>query len=162
MSLMGVKKMAKSTPIDERLIAPCGMNCAICSNYLAYVNKLNRSQCAGCRTGNKRCTYLFEKCTGINHSLEGNAKARFCFECDQYPCKEINRMDCRYRQNYKVSIINNLEVIKGNGVGEFADEQYNKSACLKCGGLISVHNKKCFRCDKITKLVEKNGSEKSC
>ncbi len=27
---------------------------------------------------------------------------------------------------------------------------------------ISAYNKKCFRCDKITKLVEKNGSEKSC
>ena len=30
-------KMKKLNPISEKLIAPCGMNCAICSRYLAYV-----------------------------------------------------------------------------------------------------------------------------
>ncbi len=146
--------MIESIPIKEELIAPCGMNCAICSNYLAYINKLNRSQCAGCRPTNKKCTYLFEKCTGVNHSLEGNAAAQFCFECDRYPCKEVNRMDHRYRENYKMSVKENLEYIKENGVGEFVKAQYSEHRCPNCSGLISIHNKKCFRCETITKLVE--------
>jgi len=146
--------MTKQIPSKE-LIAPCGMNCAICSNYLAYVNKLNRSQCRGCRTSNKKCTYLFEKCTGINHPIEGNVDAKFCFECDQYPCNEINRMDRRYRENYKISVKENLEYIKENGVKKLVAKEYDEHQCSRCGDLISVHNKKCFKCDKITKLVEK-------
>ncbi len=147
--------MKKPNSINEELIAPCGMNCAICSKYLAYVNNLNKSQCSGCRPSNKKCTYLFEKCSGINNSVVGNAIAKFCFECDQYPCKEINRMDTRYRKNYKMSVKKNLEAINNNCLADFAKDQYEEYYCPKCGGLISIHNKKCFKCDTITKLVEK-------
>ncbi len=150
------REMSKLVPVKEELIAPCGMNCAICSNYLAYVNNLNRSQCAGCRPSNKKCAYLFEKCTGINHPLKGNADAKHCFECEQYPCKEIDRMDHRYRENYKMSVKENLEYVRENGPVELAREQHKKYQCSKCGGLTSIHNRKCFKCDKITKLVEKH------
>jgi hypothetical protein len=91
--------MKKTNSISEKLIALCGMNCAICSKYLAYVNNLKRSQCKGCRPENKKCTYLFEKCSGINNTVKGNATTIFCFECEKYPCKEINRMDDRYQSN---------------------------------------------------------------
>lgn len=147
--------MKEIIPIPEELIAPCGMNCTICSNYLAYVNNLNRSQCAGCRPSNKKCTYLFEKCSGINHALEGNATAKYCFECSQYPCKQINRMNSRYCKNYKISVKDNIEYINKNGIDKFIKEEYRQHHCKKCGGLISVHNRKCFKCDTITRLVEK-------
>ena len=147
--------MKKEIPITEELVAPCGMNCAICSRYLAYVNNIKKSQCAGCRLSNSKCSYLFGKCTGINSALKGNAAAKFCFECDQYPCKEINRMDKRYKNNYKMSVKENLEAIQNDGITQFIVAQYGANNCLNCGGLISIHNKKCFKCDKITKLVQK-------
>jgi ribosomal protein L40E len=147
--------MKNEITITEELIAPCGMNCAICSRYLSYFNNLNKNQCAGCRPSNKKCSYLFDKCTGINSALEGNATAKFCIECDQYPCKEINRMDKRYRNNYKMSVKENLEHIKENGTAEIVKNQYKKYHCPKCGGLISIHNRKCFKCDEITRLIEK-------
>lgn len=147
--------MKKINPDPEELIAPCGMNCAICSRYLSYVNNLKRSQCHGCRPGNKKCSYLFEKCSGINGALQGNATASFCYECDLYPCKQINRMDARYRSNYEMSVKDNLERIDKIGVEGFVKEQDKKYRCLRCGGLISIHNKKCFTCDIITRLVEK-------
>ena len=71
--------MKKPNSIPEELIAPCGMNCAICSRYLSYVNNLKKSQCIGCRTRNKRCTYLFKNCEGPKNISTGNAI--FCFEC---------------------------------------------------------------------------------
>ncbi|TAL24847.1 MAG: DUF3795 domain-containing protein [Nitrospirae bacterium] len=58
--------MKRASPIAETLIAPCGMNCAICSRYLAYVYNLKRSQCVGCRPRNEKCAYLFGKCRGID------------------------------------------------------------------------------------------------
>ena len=147
----------KSNPVSEDLIAPCGMNCAICSRYLSYINNVKRSKCAGCRTGKKRCVYLFGKCTGINNISKG--KPVFCFECDQYPCKQIHRMDRRYRKNYMMSVKDNLEFIQKKGIGEFIHEQYKKYRCSKCGGLISIHNRKCFKCDTITRLIEKHNKK---
>lgn len=141
---------------DSTLIAPCGMNCAICSRYLSHVHNLKRSQCAGCRHGNKKCSYLFERCSGVNSALRGNSAAIFCFECDQYPCKQINRMDDRYKINYKMSVKDNLACLKENGMKQFVKDQYEKYRCSRCGGLISIHNGKCFKCDSITRLVEKH------
>ena len=151
--------MKKINPGIEELIAPCGMNCGICSRYLSYVNKLKRSQCSGCRPENKKCSYLFKNCSGINGSIEGKATANFCFECDQYPCKQINRMDDRYRNNYEMSVKDNLDFIKKKGVEQFIIDQYEKYRCSKCGGLISIHNIKCFKCDTITRLVEKRNEK---
>ena len=147
--------MTQLNTIDENLIAPCGMNCAVCSKYLAYANRLKRSQCPGCRARNTDCTYLFGKWEGMNHVVEGTAEAKFCFECDRYPCKEIKRMDKRYRKNYGMSTVENLDAIQQNGLAEFVEAQYSKHQCDRCDGLISVHNNKCFRCDKVTQLVEK-------
>ncbi len=147
------QKMKRTNPISKELIAPCGMNCAICSRHLAYVNNLKRSQCVGCRPRNEKCTYLFAKCTGINHT--SSSPAAFCFECNHYPCKQINRIDGRYKKYYGMSMKDNLEYIKKNGIDKFIKEEYRKYRCSKCGGLISIHNRKCFKCDKITKLVDR-------
>ena len=152
--------MKQSNPISETLIAPCGMNCAICSRYLAYVHNLKRSKCLGCRPRNEGCTYLFGKCRGINHAVRGG-DAAFCFECAYYPCAQINRMDNRYRKNYNMSVKENLEHIKSMGIGIFIEEQYKKYRCSKCGGLISIHNRKCFHCDTIIKLVDISRSRSS-
>jgi hypothetical protein len=145
--------MAKVHPIAKELIAPCGMNCAVCSRYLAYLNGLKKSQCIGCRPQNEPCTYLFKDCEGPANIAEGNAG--FCYECDAYPCKQIERMDKRYRENYHMSIKENLEFIQEKGIDRFLKEQYRKYRCKKCGGLISVHNRKCFHCEAVTHLVVK-------
>jgi hypothetical protein len=146
--------LRKADPISKDLIAPCGMTCAICSRYLAHINNFRQNQCAGCRPSNKECSYLFGKCTGINHAIL-TGDAAFCTECEQYPCKEIKRMDKRYRENYKMSVKDNLEFISNAGIDKFTEKEYEKHHCSKCGGLISIHNRKCFKCDTIMKLVEK-------
>ena len=150
----------KDLPSPQDLIAPCGMNCAVCSRYLSHLNGLKRSQCPGCRPGNKNCTYLFAKCSGINHARKGNKGAAFCFACEQYPCKQIDRMDDRYRRNYGMSVKDNLERIRKKGAEQFAREQNEIYRCPTCGGLISIHNGRCFSCDTVTRLVEKLGTKK--
>ena len=143
----------KAKKIAKKLIAPCGMNCSICSKYLSYLNNLKRSQCSGCKPSSKRCDYLFAKCRGINHGQ--NKKSLFCFECSQYPCKQIDRMDARYRKSYRMSIKDNLDEIQKRGIDEVVESQYRKYCCADCGGVVSIHNRKCFRCDTVTRLIEK-------
>lgn len=70
-------------------------------------------------------------------------------------------MDERYRRNYNMSIKDNLEYIKKLGLAKFIEAQFKKYRCSRCGGLISIHNSKCFKCDMITKLVEKTKEEKA-
>jgi hypothetical protein len=64
-------------------------------------------------------------------------------------------MDNRYRKSYNMSVKDNLEYIEKKGIEKFINEQYKKYHCSECGELISIHNRKCFKCDTITKLVEK-------
>ena len=147
--------MKRPAADPEILVAPCGMNCATCSKYLAYRHNLKRSQCRGCRPENNACSYLFEKCSGINNSQPGTASAPFCFECDHYPCEQINRMDRRYRRSFGVSVRRNLDDIHTNGTAAFLEEQAERYRCARCGDTISIHNRNCFSCDEITRLVDK-------
>ena len=64
-------------------------------------------------------------------------------------------MDARYRKNYQMSVKENLENINKMGIDQFIKDQHEKYRCPKCGGMISIHNRKCFNCDPVTRLVEK-------
>ena len=149
------EKMEVRNRSSEELIAPCGMNCAVCSRYLSGLNNLKKSRCPGCRAKKEKCFYLFDKCRGINNDVI-TSDADFCFNCDQYPCRQIKRMDDRYRKNYGMSIKDNLHHIKTEGIETFIEGQYEKYRCTECGGLISIHNGKCFQCETITKLIVKS------
>lgn len=138
--------------IDKQLIAPCGMNCAICSSYLAYKNNITRARgkithCKGCRPRNKQCAFLKKQCIDNLKLLKG--KVDFCYECNCFPCDRLKHLDERYQCEFGMSMIENLMNIKEKGIHAFIKNQYKKYKCPKCDGLISTHNKKCFVCDKI-------------
>ena len=140
--------------MDEKLIAPCGMNCALCSAYLAYTHQIPRKRgeiyhCEGCRPRDKRCAYLKRHCAPLS-----NGSVRFCYECKDFPCVRLKHLDARYRKEYGMSFIENLEVIRDKGLNQFLKDQQNKYSCSKCGDWISIHNRKCFECDTISSWKE--------
>jgi len=138
-------------PIDAHLIAPCGMNCAICSGYLAHKNEPRfkgiMAHCRGCRPRNKQCAFIKKRCADNLKLLRGEVE--FCFECNCFPCEGLKRLDARYRRDFDMSMIENLIEIRDNGLDSLLEKQYQKYACRRCGDLISVHNGKCFKCDDI-------------
>ena len=141
--------MAHPRTTESELIAPCGMDCSACSFYLAFINGIPKKRgsichCSGCRPRNKQCAYLKGQC-----ELLPKNKIDFCFECDRYPCERLRKLDQRYRRCYGVSPIENLEVIRAKGVEFFLRQQRKRHGCPHCGGMISVHNKQCFACDKV-------------
>lgn len=140
--------------MEEDLIAPCGMYCAVCSGYLAYLNQIPRkrgkiSHCQGCRARNKKCAWLKGRC-----ELLAKAKVRYCYECADYPCEHLQHIDARYRRDYGMSMIENLETIRDRGVKFFLKEQKERFTCPRCQGLISVHSGKCYVCDHISSWKE--------
>lgn len=132
--------------MNEELIAPCGMNCGICSGYLAYKHDVKSKgirmpYCLGCRPRDKKCAFLKKRC---NLLLSG--EVQYCYECSNYPCESLNHIDKRYRSLYRMSMIENLEFIKKNGINQFLEKEKERWKCPNCGGVISCHNGICFDC----------------
>jgi hypothetical protein len=140
-------------PMNEDLIAPCGMNCGVCSSYLAMKNDLRKkgvmkTYCAGCRIQGRKCHYS-RKCDRLGKGL-----VRFCYECDDFPCRLIMTLDKRYRTFYHMSMIENLESIQRHGIRNFLEKESAKWRCAECGGVISCHNGLCYSCG-LEKLKKK-------
>ena len=135
-----------SNGMNEELIAPCGMNCGICSGYLAFTNDV-KSQgikmpyCTGCRARDKQCAFLKKRC----HQLM-SGQVQFCYECADFPCENLCKLDKGYRANFRMSMIENLEAIRENGMVQFLEKQEEKWKCPECGGVICCHNGICFSC----------------
>ena len=127
------------------LIAPCGMNCAICRAYLAYTHGLPRvrakvTYCAGCVPRAKNC-YIKRGCKKLTkHEIQS------CSECDTMPCEKLAHLDNRYRERYGMSMVENLKMLKAKGMNEFLKNQEEQHRCPNCGDIVCVHDGKCYSC----------------
>lgn len=135
--------------MKETLIAPCGMNCALCVNFLAREHDINKkgfhkSYCPGCIPRGNHCTYstLCARCRPI---AEGTI--RFCFECAQYPCAGLKTLNKRYSGKYHMSMLDNLEFINAHGMAAFLEKEATAWRCPTCGGTVCCHNGLCLACD---------------
>jgi len=134
------------------LIAPCGMNCGICRAYLRNKYKVGLKRvlvgCPGCRgTNTGKPRYCIGcKIKNCRNFLKDGAK--YCFECNIFPCARVKHLDKRYRTRYFMSMIENLEYIREHGVRIFLKNEDAKWACPKCGDTICVHDGFCIGCGK--------------
>ena len=143
--------------MNEELIAPCGMNCAICSQHLAYQHDVKSKgirmpYCIGCRPRDKQCAFLKKRC-----DLLLADKLRFCCECGNFPCERLEHLDRRYRTHFRMSMIENLEYIRDNGINKFLERAQEEWRYPECAGLICCHNGLCFSCgiDRLRKKKQK-------
>jgi hypothetical protein len=132
--------------MESLLIAPCGMNCGVCSAYIAKKLDLkkrgiNRAYCVGCRPRGQNCTFMSNACEKLGKGL-----VKYCFECDTFPCARLKRLDKRYRTKYNLSMIENLTMIKEQGVKAFLKKEEEKWKCPECGGVICCHTGVCYSC----------------
>jgi hypothetical protein len=123
------------------LIAPCGMNCAIC---LAHLREKNI--CFGCNSNEGYKAKSCSNCLIKNCEKLKRTKSGFCYDCEIFPCARLKNLDKRYRTKYHMSMIGNLEYIEKNGTEKFLKVQKKGWTCPKCGGVICCHNGFCFSC----------------
>jgi hypothetical protein len=138
------------TRMTAELIAPCGMNCALCASYLEHAADVPKKaakvpHCAGCRPRDKQCAFIKKRCAKI-----GRKEIDFCFECGEMPCTDLLRVDKLYRTRYGMSMVTNLEFLRAKGMAAFLRRQKKEHACAKCGGIVCVHNGECCACGAIT------------
>ncbi len=141
--------------MKEDLIAPCGMNCSLCSAYQFGEYDLNRhgfhkKYCLGCIPRGENCTHMRDAC-----ELLAKGSIRFCYECRSFPCKRLKALDKRYCTKYHMSMIENINYIKEYGIKNFIDKERDKWRCPECGATICCHNGLCLNCNIDTLMTNK-------
>jgi hypothetical protein len=131
-------------PFDATLMAPCGMNCGICIGHLR-----EKKRCPGCNGSDAGKPQHCVVCR-IKYCDETEVRAQqFCFECARFPCVRLRQLDKRYRANYGLSLIENLESIRELGLEGFVAREKDRWMCLECGRVICVHRKNCLYCGRV-------------
>ena len=130
------------------LIAPCGIYCGLCMKYLERElppGITKSGPCPGCRVRNKTCAFLKKGCPYLP-----KRELTFCFDCPEFPCERLTRLDATYRKDYRHGLIENLEFMKEKGVDAFLARVEGEHRCNTCGHLQSIHNGFCYGCGKET------------
>lgn len=126
----------------EGLIATCGMNCGLCIGYLR-----EKRPCGGCfQKDDRNKPNACRSCAIVNCESLMRTESGFCYDCDKFPCQRLKQLDKRYRTKYKMSMIDNLNFIRDNGMGRFLENEQNRWTCDICGSGISVHRDYCLNC----------------
>lgn len=139
--------------MDDMLVAPCGMNCNICKSHLRRYRA-----CSGCNAENHdRPPCVFHKCEMLKNTDSG-----LCLECEQYPCKTLQKADAKHRGRDGVSMIENLEYIREHGMAAFLKMEEEKWKCPECGGVVCVGawSIACSACGLEIKRIIKEGNKK--
>ena len=121
-------------PFEARLVAPCGINCAVCRAYLRVKNR-----CGGCYQIGAHSPITCQRCS---IRTCGQREGLFCSSCADFPCERIKHLDKRYRTRYDMSEIENLTLIREEGIEKFLEAEGQKwivDGCVRC-----VHDKKYY------------------
>lgn len=121
--------------INKDMIAPCGMDCAVCRGHLR-----DKKPCAGCNHPDENMPGYCISCKMRNCK---ERKGKYCFDCKDFPCDRLKRLDERYRAKYGMSEIENLEFIRDKGVDKFLE--FERKRWEKDGGIFCVHDKKIYK-----------------
>ena len=128
-------------PIQAAMIAPCGMNCALCIGHLREKNR-----CPGCNHRDDQIKAgACRQCTIKLCTRQGRPN-RFCFRCPDYHCRRLRDLDKRSRIRYGMSMLDNLAAVRVAGLRAFVAREKIRWACPACGKPLSVHRAACLHC----------------
>jgi hypothetical protein len=124
--------MVKMVRLDSQkmnLAAPCGFYCGTCRHYLAQSKGLLEEKglkagCQGCRIKDKNCAFIKKDCALIRKK-----EIDFCYECNNFPCENLIKLNQRHLRDDNISMIDNLRRIEKIGAAKCLKEQEKKWSC---------------------------------
>lgn len=94
-------------------IAPCGINCGKCIDYL-------NDKCDCCKNiDNNIIKCNIKNCESL--------RTKYCFNCKKYPCDVLIRLDRNQKEKNGVSIISNLDRIKKRGITKHLETETRRA-----------------------------------
>ena len=138
-----MRTVEKALPesLTPDLIAPCGMDCGLCSGHLRAKNR-----CPGCNGDDAAKPAYCVTCKIKTCDIIAGGGSSFCFDCTRLPCARLRQLDKRYRTKYGMSMMENLLRIQEVGLDAFVAGEKLKWACPECGSLLCVHLPQCGVC----------------
>ena len=127
--------------LRRNLVAPCGMNCNLCS----WVLDPSKPGCVGCRPRGRGCIHKKGLCIKL-----AKREIDFCYKCESYPCKNLLTIEGRYNKSYNYSFIENLNYIKKRGMPSFLKREARRYRCGSCGMFLTIHNDRCPHCGDLS------------
>ena len=125
--------------IESDMFAPCGMNCMVC-----YKHCYHKKPCAGCLNSDRGKPEHCRKCR-IKDCTAGK-NITYCYECSDFPCKQIKSLEKSYNSRYHASLLENSNDVKEHGMEVLLEKHRRKYKCPNCGGIISLHDAECSEC----------------
>ncbi len=145
--------------IEEKMLAPCGMDCMVCSRHCYH-----RNPCPGCfslgssSAGRAPAAPLRKSCD-IRRCARERALSRpsssesspekeifRCAVCPDYPCALSEALEKHFLVRYDIDLSANNEEIRRVGSEEFLRMQKEEFTCSVCRGVISVQDQECSIC----------------
>ena len=130
---------------DATLISQCGINCGACYAFFGYTmaGKKRLQPCMGCKARQSLCAFIKKGCKLIAEKKPVD----YCFECPEFACENLVKMDTVYQERFSLSLIENLNYIKEKGMDAFLEKEKQEKTCPTCGGVICIHTKRCYNCN---------------
>ncbi len=141
------RKYQKDIMFTPKMIAPCGLDCSICSKAL-----VKDDPCPGCNgPDTNKPDFCTNKCGIILCEKRKENQYRFCDECSDFPCADVMEKEMRYTSKYPLqeSPLTNLRIIREQGMENFLKQEREIWTCVECGSPICVHTGLCSGCKKI-------------
>jgi hypothetical protein len=134
-------------PEDSKIppeLAPCGIFCGACPSF--------GKGCRGCPTEDTRQKRKSKWSCRIRNCCYFIENVEFCFNCGEFPCKELVRKLCKShpgdpRFKYRHEILENLEKLSELGNEEYLRYQVKKWQCSACKGRIHWYKYRCSECN---------------
>ncbi|MDI6705815.1 MAG: DUF3795 domain-containing protein [Bacillota bacterium] len=131
----------------------CGLYCGACEVLLvnrkgtvekaAKIWKMDphNLKCTGCKTDT--VSVFCKNCQIRSCALDKGVN--FCFQCHNYPCKELVDFNNDEHPHHLI-VLRNLEAISKKGIEYWLKEQENRWSCPECGEKFSWYDEKCPIC----------------
>lgn len=139
--------------------AYCGLYCGSCPIFRQTEDHLKGKIekpsviCRGCRSD-----VLSPWCSKC--SLKDCAKGksiRFCFACSDFPCDNLNTFANDPNYPYHKEILENLQMIKNEGIQNWLKQQKERWSCSTCQIRLNWRETACPECGKVANGYANHG-----
>ena len=127
--------------IDFTLLAPCGLDCAVCSRHVH-----GKIPCPGCRARLDEPDSYRRKCVMRACTLERGYVT--CADCAERPCKRVKTFRKRYMDGYGVDLSAIATAVLQAGAEPYLRADLAAHTCPDCGHLINLHYGVCSGCNR--------------
>ncbi len=126
-------------------LAPCGVFCGACPAF-------NKS-CRGCGSEDKNQKRKSKFNCKIRTCCYNEKHLDFCIDCEQFPCKKINKKlldtnqgNPKFTYRHEIPFI--FAKLKTMNLDDYFEFQKQRWKCKSCGGTVHFYHYMCDACGK--------------